>query len=329
MGIFDSIGSVFGGSKTAETERVTEKLRHIITLSRELHDNARWWYLKAGEPLTRDEIKAWSRREGVKMPEAYIACLTVANGFCVDYASTVGYFDIEQLRVGYSVKDSFSPDYQRMIAQRKPVKKCFGFINHKCLYYDLFSGEIFIEHKRYEYTPVRDFAVEILDPVIVYLETELRRQPEYARLLAESADNPMRALYDELMKYAGDGELPEMNIVVQPPAPEEEIVRWERENGMALPQEYRDWLKLSNGTCFANKTIVSLDGLRKELSLDPIDGVEYVIIAGISGSFDYLVFNSQTGDYAVLTEDFELEETAGFEAEIFEDGFEFLEDRIE
>lgn len=287
------------------------------------------WYYKTNEPLSCDDIKKWRKTCGIKLPEEYIACLTVTNGFTVDYCSTVGYFHIEPFHPERPVERCFSDSQLSSYKRKVPFKAAFGWINHHCLYYDAFSGELFMEHERYHFTPIKDFAAEVLDPVIEHLETKLKNEAVYQKLLEKSKDNPLRPMYDELLGFAGDGELPRMNILLDPPAAEEEIIKWEEANGMRLPEEYRNWLMISNGSYFENKFILSLDQLRKGYKLDPIDGVEYVIIVGLTGSFDYLVFNSQTGEYAVFTEDYELEEAAGFEEEVFEDAFEYLEERLE
>ncbi len=57
--------------------------------------------------------------------------------------------------------------------------------------------------------------------------------------------------------------------------------------------------------------------------------MEYIYLVGLTGCFDYLMFNVQTGEYVILTEDFELEEAAGFEDDVFLDAFEFMEERFQ
>ena len=223
----------------------------------------------------------------------------------------------------------FTADRMRQYEKKIPFKDCIGWLNHKCIYYDVFTRELFLEQQRYQYTPIRDFAAEILDPVIRYLEQELKMQPVYRQRMDENRQNPLTPMFDKLLKFAGNGDVPAMGIQLEPPASEEEIVRWEQENGMQLPAEYRNWIKLSNGSDFHYRFILSLERLRKAYSLDPIDGTEYVILAGISGCFDYLVFNSKTGEYKILTEDFDLEEAAGFEEEVFLSSFESMEEDME
>ena len=324
MRIIYNIKSMFGKEKN--TTLILEKFMRIIELSKEIQAKARWWYCETHEPLEYRDVKNWCKTYGIALPEEYIACLTITNGFTVDYCSTTGYFHIEPFHPERPLERSFSGSQLSSYKSRVPFKDAFGWLNHHCFYYDAFSGELFLEHERYHFTPIKDFAAEILDPVIKHLETELKNQPVYQKRLAESLNNPMRPLYDDLMKYVGDGALPARNIELAPPAAEEDIIKWENENGFMLPDEYRSWLMLSNGSFFGNKFILSLDQLQKAYKIDPIDGVEYVIICGLTGCFDYLMFNTETGEYAILTEDFEVEEAAGFEDDVFLDAFEYFDD---
>lgn len=303
---------------------IIDSLQRVIEKSRVIHEKADWWYYKTNAPLSRSEIRKWCRKTGVVLPEAYITCLTVSNGFTVDFASVVGWFHLEPFDPDRMLDRFFTAERKRMFEKGIPFKSCFGWMSHHCIYFDVFTGELFLEQERYHYTPITDFVSEILEPVIRHLEIETERAVRGKQLLLESRNNPMRPLYDELLKFVGDGALPNLNIMLQPPASEAEICRWEQENGIRLPCEYRDWLKLSNGSSFQYKFILRLEHLRKAYPSEFIDGVEYMYLAGISGSFDYLMLNTQTGEYCILTENFELEEAVGFEEEIFEDAFEFL-----
>ncbi len=328
MSLIDKISSIMT-KKSTENKLIKEKMSRIIELSEEIQKKARWWYCAAGKPVSREKLEEWKKKYNISLPSEYIDILTVANGFTVDYSSTVGYFRIESFDTERDLEQCFTVNQLNMLKKKIPFKSCFGWINHHCLYFDVFSGQVFIEYERCKYQPVKDLAEEVLEPVIKHLEKELANSEKYRLLLEESMNNPLRPMYDRLLEFAGDGPLPKMNIVLEPPADEEALCRWEAENGMKLPQEYRNWVKISNGSEFGHKFILSLDALRKGYKLDPIDGVEYVILAGLTGCFDYLVFNSQTGEYAVYTEDFELEESAGFEEEIFEDAFEYMEEHME
>ena len=308
---------------------ICEKLKRIMELSKELHACNRWWYYDADAPLARQEILNWCKENGHLLPEAYIACLTVAGRFVVDYCSTTGYFRVERFHLDWPLDQYFTADHKRQFEKKIPFKECIGWLDHHCIYYDVFTRELFLEQQRYQYTPIRDFAAEILDPVIAYLEEQLTKQSVYRQLLEESKSNPLRPMYDQLLRFAGNGDVPAMGIQLEPPVSEEEIVRWEQENGMQLPAEYRNWIRISNGSEFHYRFILSLERLRGAYRLEPIDGTEYVILAGISGCCDYLVFNSQTGEYKVLTEDHDLRDAEGFAEEVFLDAFESMEEEME
>ncbi len=60
--------------------------------------------------------------------------------------------------------------------------------------------------------------------MIRYLEKETERAIRGKQLLLNSKDNPLRPMYDKLLEFAGDGQLPKMNIVLNPPVSEEEII---------------------------------------------------------------------------------------------------------
>lgn len=310
-------------------QKIITRLRCIIALSEHLSQNARWWYAETHPPLPRAESAWWGIENGITLPEEYLVCLSLTNGFTVDYASTVGWFHLEPFHTDGGLERHFTDERIRMLKKHIPFKAPIGWINHQCIYYDVFTGELFLEHKRYHYTPIRDFASEILDRVITHLEEQRALDLRTQTLLAQNQDNPLRPLYDQLLAYAGDGALPKHNIVLPPPASEEEVAAWEAENGISLPEGYRDWLLLANGGEFANKFILPLRSLRKAYPSETIGDTEYIYLAGLTGCFDYLMLNASTGEYAVFTEEFELEEAADFETEVLLDAFEYFDEHEE
>ncbi len=306
------------------------KIEKIVELSKKLKDIENEWYYKINKPLTQGEIFRWCRENNVFLPEEYVIFISMMNGFCVDYSSATGYFNICKFDTTATTDLLYSRTKEQM-AERderhiKNCKHCFGWLNHQCLYYNPYTAEIFIERKRYDYTPIEDFEKEILDCAIEYLEKQIELFSRKKQLLNKNLHNPLRPFYDKLLEYAETGRL---NIHLKPPATEAEIADCEKKNNIKLPEEYRNWIKLSNGGEFEHKFILSLEQLCTAYGIEEIDGVEYVILVGLTGCFDYLVFEKETGKYAVLTEEFAIEEASDFEDMVFNDAFEYMDEELE
>lgn len=313
-----------------KVKSMKNKFEYIISLSEKLAGIDKFWYFKTNEPLNKKDIRKWCKSNGVSMPESFFTILTRTNGFCVDYSSTVGYFNIQKFDTDSTTKLLYSRTKEEMLAREydyyKNCHSCFGWLNHQCLYYNPYTGEIFIEKERYKYTLIEDFEKEILDKVISYLEKKVIRFERKEKLLEENKkNNPMLEMYDKLLECRGNGDKINTGFDLYEPLTKEEIADWEKKHNIQLPQEYKDWLALSDGGSFANKWINSLENLHIEnLTIDTDEGKDYIIIASLSLSSDYLLLDPETSELFVVTDDGDLEE-GDFVYHIFEEGFEYLE----
>ena len=162
--------------------------------------------------------------------------------------------------------------------------------------------------------------------MIRYLETKVKRFEQKGELLKAAEANPLKEMYDELLKYMEEKDEDFQRIEIYEPLSEEEIAAWEKENHTSLPEDYKNWLQLSNGASFGNKYIYSLEQVdTKELAIGPDNEKGYIVIADLSGCSDILVFDPETAELFVLDDDGDIRE-GDFEIDIFEDGFEYLED---
>lgn len=313
-----------------KVKSMKNKFEYIISLSEKLAGIDKYWYYKMNEPLNKKDISKWCKSNGVSLPESFVTILTRTNGFCVDYSSTVGYFNINRFDVESTTKSLYSRTKEEMLAREykyyKNCHSCFGWLNHQCLYYNPYTGEIFIEKERYKYTLIEDFEKEILDKVISYLEKKVIRFERKEKLLEENKkNNPMLDNYEKLLELRDDSDEVNTGVDLYEPLTKEEIAEWERSHNIQLPQEYKDWLALSDGLCFANKCIYSLENLRiHNMTIDTDEGKDYIIIASVSLSSDCLILDTETSELLLLTDDGELEES-DFEYDIFEEGFDYLE----
>ena len=98
---------------------VNQTFRHIIELSKKLHASDEYWLYTVNEPISKLELSLKHQKNGVMLPKAYTECISVSNGFMVDFSSPVGYFKL------YPISDF---DINKKLI-------CIGWANHKCLYF--------------------------------------------------------------------------------------------------------------------------------------------------------------------------------------------------
>lgn len=250
---------------------------NIIELSKKLHESDENWYYKVAEPISRGEIMKIQQENNAILPDEFIKCMTVSNGFTVDFSSSVGYFHL------YAA--------EKTAPQGK--HSCIGWHNHKCLYYNSLTGEFFIENERYKYTPITDFNREILIPVENYLKQQLIYSERRHELLEKQKDNPLREYFDKFMEYRNSNQ----NITMYPPASEEEIADWEKEH-VKLPEFYRNWMLLTNGCSIDFLVIYSLDHIFLEevcWSEDEEENKEYWYLATTDGCGTCLLLDPESG----------------------------------
>ncbi len=79
-----------------------------------------------------------------------------------------------------------------------------------------------------------------------------------------------------------------------PPASEEEIIAWENEHGITIPETYKDWLRFSNGSGMKGR-LADFWGVKKIGSCDQFLPNDLVTIGELIGDGEYLCFSKKTG----------------------------------
>lgn len=256
---------------------IQQTFLHIIDLSKRLNASDENWVSEVNEPVSKDELPVNQLKNGVILPEAYVECMKISNGFMVDFSSSVGYFKL------YPVSDYDITNNSI----------CIGWMNHKCLYFNPQNGEFVIEHQRYNYTPINDFNNEILVPVVTYLERQLILSERRHDLLKKQEKNPLRKYFDEFMKYRYN----EKNIEIYPPLTEEEIHDWE-ETHTKLPETYRNWLLLTSKCSLGFKEFNDLEHVRLEevcWSDNDDENREFWFLATTTGYGTCLLLDPESG----------------------------------
>ena len=110
-----------------------------------------------------------------------------------------------------------------------------------------------------------------------------------------SENNELKDVIEELLEYCDvkdeDGELGRTNF--SDPVSEDEILEWERENGISIPESYKQWLRFS-GDCTIDGTTASFfspKNFRTEYVPDDL-----VIIGEQVGDGEVVCFSKETGD---------------------------------
>ncbi|GHU52903.1 hypothetical protein AGMMS49975_09730 [Clostridia bacterium] len=99
----------------------------------------------------------------------------------------------------------------------------------------------------------------------------------------------IKNLCKELEKDYGDG-----NSWFNPPVDENEILDWERENGLTIPESYKEWLRFSNGSQILNQLaqFLGVKEIKVNLNILPTD---FVLIGALIGDGEDLCFSKSTG----------------------------------
>lgn len=101
-------------------------------------------------------------------------------------------------------------------------------------------------------------------------------------------DNCMRELYDEIMNLGDIAEENGINIVKSKmPVDENSIVKWQNENGITLPEEYKALLLLSNGIKYGMTSICPIEQVKKDRG--QFDG--YYVIGDFIGDGSLLLMD--------------------------------------
>lgn len=103
----------------------------------------------------------------------------------------------------------------------------------------------------------------------------------------------------ELCKRMEEMELDESEF--GPPASEEEILDWERLNGISIPESYKEWLRFSNGSVVMGNAAMffGLNGIEITNKYIPD---ELVVIGELVGDGELLCFSKKSGKIVKLLE---------------------------
>ncbi len=113
--------------------------------------------------------------------------------------------------------------------------------------------------------------------------------------------NAMKKEFDEIVKLCEEKveEYGERASCFMEPATEEEILDWENKTGIKIPEDYKQWLKLTK-TCQMCQTIASfIFPNDKQPEFLPN---EYVLIGYVVGDGEVLCFSKDTGKYVTYFE---------------------------
>ena len=89
-------------------------------------------------------------------------------------------------------------------------------------------------------------------------------------------------------------------FVFNEPALNDDIIQWEKDNNVSIPDSYADWLRFSNGSVIRG-TIAEFYGLNEiEINADGFPE-EYVIIGELVGDGVLICFSKETG--IIFTDD--------------------------
>ena len=113
--------------------------------------------------------------------------------------------------------------------------------------------------------------------------------------------NTLKNEFDEIVKLCEERveEYGERASYFMEPATEEEILQWERKTGIQIPEDYRQWLKLT-ANCQICSNIASL--VFPELEQPDFLPDDYVLIGYVVGDGEVLCFSKSTGEYITYFE---------------------------
>lgn len=114
------------------------------------------------------------------------------------------------------------------------------------------------------------------------------------------------------------------NTVIAKPATEAEITAWEKEQGLLLPDSYKDFLKFANGVQFfgSSEYIAGLQGLK---NLDEYLGADYMLLLGEMIGDGTMICMSKSDGHVYIADHGEYEDKGDFE-EFLEYFLDFLEE---
>lgn len=113
--------------------------------------------------------------------------------------------------------------------------------------------------------------------------------------------NAMKKEFDEIVKLCERKveEYGEHASYFMEPATEEEILDWENKTGIRMPEDYREWLKIT-GNCQMCSTIATL--IFPQIKQPEFLPSDYVLIGYVVGDGEVLCFSRSDGKYITYFE---------------------------
>ena len=107
--------------------------------------------------------------------------------------------------------------------------------------------------------------------------------------------------FDEIVKLCEEKveEYGERASYFMEPATEEEIMKWEEESNVKMPEDYKEWLKLTE-SCQICSTIATL--IFPQIKQPDFLPDDYVLIGNVVGDGEVLCFSKSTGKYLTYFE---------------------------
>lgn len=282
---------------------ITDALKHIIILGKQICEKDEWCHMKCAEPHTMAEILAHEAKLGIKIPDAVKEILTVSDEIYIDGCGLMHFYGLKNCSLQGTGEGAYIPKYLT-------IGSVIG-AKGGSIYADLNTGILSVKVEPFVYEPVRDLCKDILEPYEKRLKKYLSALERKDELLEKQKDNPFREYYDTLVSYnkresGSDSIYPP--VTIYPPASEEDISSWEKENNVVLPESYKNWVLLSNGTFFNGWDVYSLDDIDLEEMTEEYDGEKYICLASLTGCCDFLLGGVETGKAVELSEDFEVDD---------------------
>ena len=284
---------------------LTDTLNRIIALGKQLCEKDKWCHMECTEPHTMDEILAHEAKLGIKIPDAVKEILTVSDELIIDGCGLLHLYGLKNCSLQGTGNGAYIPKYLT-------IGSVIG-VKGNSVYADLNTGVLSVKVDTSVYEPVGDFCNDILVPYENRLRKHIAALERKDELLEKQRNNPFREYYDTLVGY-NESELGKGRryppVILYPPASEEEISAWEKENNIVLPESYKNWILISNGTYFNGWEVDSLDEVKNNLTDGTMkfDEGTYVLLASLTGCCDYLLGNIETGEALELSEEFDTED---------------------
>lgn len=269
-----------------QTNEIVELFEQICRTAQQLSDNDPQWSFKQSPPLTPKKIRDFEYETGIVLPREYKVCLQYAGEFWMTHYY-LRFYDLDMI---IRLKEYADIKKENTIG--------FGCIDIKSLQFDHRTGQLYMN-----YTNVHDSKLEplnfreVLSETLEYLQNKLKRLLDGKRLLQNQLDNEFRDLYDRLCAL---NTYDQTYFYHAPPVTEEEICEWEKKHSIHLPDDYREWLKLTNGSSGGSTELYSLDAITEWFEYSYDEDVRKLIVFGsIIGDGTDLVFDSENGDIIV------------------------------